>query len=159
MKKFLKTSLIAGSLLLAGPCLLWAQNKPTEQKDQPKGRAQRPLREESRIWIIRGLQAEFATVRKPLPRGTKGLPLNSDGTVDEQELQRRTLGNGTAIRPGEVVQITKIEFRKSSIVFEINGGPKEKRKWYQGVQIGMGGGPSVTRTDPNRRRPWAPLSS
>jgi len=152
MKNLHKIALLLGWLALAGLAQAIAQEKPGEQKGQAKSQAQRPLREQSRIWIIRGLLAERATLRKPLPLGDRGLPLGSDGNVDEQELQRRTTGSGTAVRPGEVVQITKIDFRKSSMVFQINGGPR-KRKWYQGVQVGMGGGPVVTRSDPNQPAP------
>jgi len=37
------------------------------------------------------------------------------------------------------IQITKIEFKAKRIVFEINGGGKKGKKWYQRIQIGTGG--------------------
>lgn len=145
MKLFPHTPLIVVSLAMAG----WLAAGPGDKPDPQKGQPPAKLREQSRVWIIRGIQSEFATVRKTLPRGDRGLPLEADGSVDEKELQQRLAQNGPALRPGEVVQITKINFRKDSIVFEINGGNKQKRKWYQGIQIGTGGGPAVTRTDTN----------
>jgi len=96
------------------------------------------LRDESRVWIIRGLSSEYATTRKPLPRGNKGLPLRADGKIDEQELTQRLTDKGPAVRSGDVVQITAIEFQKDKIIFQINGGGKGKGHWYDRVQIGMG---------------------
>jgi len=37
------------------------------------------------------------------------------------------------------IQTTKIEFKAKRIVFEINGGGKKGKKWYQRIQIGIGG--------------------
>jgi len=34
------------------------------------------------------------------------------------------------------IQTTKIEFKAKRIVFEINGGGKKGKKWYQRIQIG-----------------------
>jgi hypothetical protein len=39
-------------------------------------------------------------------------------------------------RPGMPIQTTKIEFKAKRIVFEINGGGKKGKKWYQRIQIG-----------------------
>lgn len=96
------------------------------------------LREESKVWIIRGLSSEYATARKPLPRGDKGLPLRSNGKIDEKELTQRLTDKGAAVRPGDVVQITAIKFEKDKIIFQINGGGKGQGHWYDRVQIGVG---------------------
>ncbi len=96
------------------------------------------LRPQSRAWIVRGLTAEFATVKKTLPRGQEGLHLQTNGQVDEKELEKQLVNNGPAVRPGELVQITKIDFQKDRIVFDINGGGKKKRKWFQNIEVGMG---------------------
>ena len=37
------------------------------------------------------------------------------------------------------IQTTKIQFKAKRIVFEINGGGKKGKKWYQRIQIGIGG--------------------
>jgi hypothetical protein len=145
MKLFFAALLIAVPLALTAP----PEDKPAaQQKTQPAPK----LREQSRVWIVRGLLAEFVTVRKAMPRA-KEFPLQSDGTVNEQDIQKRIAESGTGLRPGDVVQITKIDFRKDAIVLELNGGGKQKRRWYDGVQIGTGGGPTVTRTDPNQPPP------
>ena len=115
-------------LALALPCLLWAGSNPAK-----------PLTRESRLQILRGLHSELATAKRALPRGEDPVPLDSEGQVDEEELQHLIGTNGAALRPGERVQITKIDFRKEEIIFELNGGGKEKSKWYQKIQIGFGG--------------------
>ena len=115
-------------LAVALPGLLWAGSKPAST-----------LSHESRLQILRGLHSEFATLKKALPRGEEPVPLDSQGQVDEEELQHLTGMNGVALQPGERVQITNIAFRKKEIVFDLNGGGKEKGKWYQRIQIGFGG--------------------
>ena len=51
-----------------------------------------------------------------------------------------------AAKPGDRVVITNVVVQDKSIVFEINGGPKKKEKWYQHVQVGMG--PVMTTPGP-----------
>src|SRR5713101_6780065 len=83
------------------------------------GASDKTLQPQSRAFILRGLLAEFATVKKALPKGTDGLKLKTDGTVDERSLQIQLTNYGPALRPGEVAQITKIEFLHDKIKFEI----------------------------------------
>jgi hypothetical protein len=48
---------------------------------------------------------------------------------------------GPALKPGDQARITQIVFKQKSILFEINGGPERKKKWYEHVEIdAMGGG-------------------
>jgi hypothetical protein len=101
------------------------------------------LQPKSRAYIVRGLLAEYASVKQTLPLGSEGLKLKTDGTVDERSLQIQLTNFGPAVRPGEVAQITKIEFLKDKIKFEINGGGKKKRKWYQNIELS---GPVSGRT-------------
>ena len=53
--------------------------------------------------------------------------------------RRSARESGPAARTGDLVQITKIDIDDDKLVLQINGGFKGGRKWYQGVQIGMGG--------------------
>jgi hypothetical protein len=49
-----------------------------------------------------------------------------------------------------LVQVTRIEIEDDKIVLQINGGFKGGRKWYQGVQIGMGGNTApISNNDTN----------
>jgi hypothetical protein len=96
------------------------------------------LKPESRMAIIRGLTAEYASLKVPLPRGKKGLLLSSDGKVDEQSLKREIVQNGTAFSQNILVQITEVDIEAKAIIFEINGGGKKKTKWYDHVEVGVG---------------------
>src|ERR1035437_9348027 len=96
------------------------------------------LKPESRMAIMRGLTAEYASLKVPLPRGKKGLLLSSDGKVDEQSLKREIVQNGTAFAQNILVQITEVDIESKAIVFEINGGGKKKTKWYDHVEVGVG---------------------
>ena len=96
------------------------------------------LSPQARMEIIRGLTAEYASLRVPLPRGKKGLTLTSDGKVDEESLKHEITQYGTAVAPNVLVQITAIDIQSKEIVFEINGGGKRKTKWYEHVEVGMG---------------------
>ncbi len=100
---------------------------------------EKSLDELGRILLIRSLDREIAVAKVPLPRGKHGLFLNDKGEVDQERAKKEFLKNGTAIQPGLPVEITKIEFKHHTIVFEINNGGKKHEKWYQHIEIGMGG--------------------
>jgi len=112
----------------------------------PKALAQRgPITTEQRLMLIRGLQAEFVFLKRTFPMGQKGLMVkNGDVSPDEKVIRQLSADHGIAGRVGDKAQITSIELRDSSIVFEINGGPVKKTKWYQRIQVGgMGGMTSI----------------
>jgi hypothetical protein len=101
------------------------------------------LMPEDRVEIIRGLTAEYATVKAFLPRSKKALPFNSDGSYDKKQWEEFGREMGPAARVGDLVQVTKVEIEGDKILLEINGGVKSGRKWYERVEVGMG-----TRTSP-----------
>lgn len=103
----------------------------------------RKITGEGRISLIRGLNAELGFARKPFPFGKLGLKLNAKtGTItpNDQELEGVIAGYGPAVKPGDRARITNLKFKDKSIVFDINGGPVKKKKWYERIQLsGMGG--------------------
>lgn len=105
---------------------------PRAQADQQR------LTREGRIEIIRGLLKEIAVAKFPLPRGKRGIKVDSKGDLDKSKAQSELHTNGVAIKPGMPVEITKITFKSEEIVFEINGGGKSGKKWYQRIEVGMG---------------------
>lgn len=129
---------IASALLGSGIVLLacsavpavWAgKNKP------PK------LTSENRLGIVRSLGYEYATTRKPLPAGKKGLEIKATGDVDERTLRQELANHGAAVPTGDIIQITGIEFKSDQIILEINGGGKaKKKKWHERIQVSVGGG-------------------
>jgi hypothetical protein len=94
---------------------------------------------EDRVELTRGLTAEYATVKILLPRSKKALEFESTGTYDKKQWTEISRESGPAARTGDLVQVTKIDIEDDKIVLQINGGFKGGRKWYSGVQIGMGG--------------------
>ncbi len=119
-------------------------------KDSPEG-----LTDENRVAIIRGVSSEFARTRITLPRGNKPVVLNDKGEYNENDLKVILMKFGPAVDVGQEVQITRVEFRKEDILFDINGGGKKKRKWTEHVQVGIGG----ATTPLGRSNPEAPTGS
>ena len=103
------------------------------------------LTEQDRIELMRGLVAEYATVKQLLPRAKKALPFESTGSIDKQAWQAASREYGPAGRVGDTVQITKVFIEADKLVLQINHGFNGGRKWYDGAQIGggMGGNGSM----------------
>lgn len=107
------------------------------------------LTDEDRVEIVRGLTAEYATVKAYLPRSKKPLPYQSTGAYDKAKWQQLGTELGPAARVGDLVQITKVDIEGDRIMLEINHGLKGKGHWYDHVQVGMGGmGGPVSQQQP-----------
>src|SRR5690348_4667081 len=98
---------------------------------------------DERVELVRGLMAEYATLKALLPRSKKPLPYESSGAYDKKKWEEVSKEFGPAARVGDLVQITRVTLEDDNILLEINGGLKSGRHWYDHVQIGMG-----TRTSP-----------
>ena len=114
--------------------------KPEEKK--PVVLPDRKLTNTGRMEIIRGMTAELGYARKPFPFGKNGLMLKDGKLVNptEEQLQQMLTMYGPAVKVGERAHVTDVKFRDKSIIFEINGGPQKKKKWYEHIEVsGMGG--------------------
>lgn len=111
------------------------------------------LTDDDRIEILRGLTAEYATVKTYLPRSKKPLEFDSKGTWDKDKWQQAGREFGPAARIGDMVQITKVGIESDKIVLEINGGMKGKGHWYDRVEVGMGGGMAPVNGQQNSNAP------
>lgn len=100
------------------------------------------LTQEQRRELLRGLTAEWATAKISLPMSKKALPFDSIGTWDEEFWRDANYKNGPAARPGDMVQVTKVEVDDNKIKIEINDGSKKGSFWDR-VQISGGGTQSV----------------
>ncbi|HMC58113.1 MAG TPA: hypothetical protein VKJ01_02860 [Candidatus Solibacter sp.] len=119
---------------------LWPASLPAGSK----------LTNDERIELVRGLTAEYATVKALLPRSRKPLEFEAKGDYDKAAWAAIAKETGPAARTGDLVQVTRIEIEDDKIVLQINGGFKGGRKWYQGVQIGMGGNTApISNNDTN----------
>ena len=129
-------------LLSSGSCLL-----------APAYAADKKLTEDDRVEILRGLMAEYATVKTVLPRSKKPLPFDSTGTWDKQAWADANRQFGPAARVGDEVQVTRVTIEGEKILLEINHGSKGTGSWRDHVQVGMGGGMSPVYTQQNSNAP------
>ena len=111
------------------------------------GAADQQLTRESRLELIRGLAHEIAVVKVILPRGKKGMFLSSQGQIDEAKVNGELRQHGVAVRPGTPVEITKVKIDSNRILFEINGGGRKGKKWYQRIEIGGSAGVTTIAPD------------
>ncbi len=102
--------------------------------------AQDKLSFDDRVEIVRGLTAEYATLKAYLPQSKKPLTFESTGKYDPKEWEEIGKQTGPAARTGDAIQITKVTLEHDKILLEINGGITSGRKWYDHVSVGMGGG-------------------
>ena len=117
---------------------------------------QKKLTQDHRVEIMRGLMAEYATVRVPLPRSIKPLDVKTDGSFDKQQFDQAAKAYGPAGRVGDLVQVTHVDIEKDSILLEINGGLRKRGGWKDHVQIGMAGPVSGGVTQVNGQPTNAP---
>ncbi len=112
---------------------------------------QKKLTTDQRVEIMRGLVAEYATVKMPLPCSPKPLELDTHGAWSQSKWDAAAKQFGPAGRVGDLVQITSVDIGKDSITLVINNGMKKKGGWRDHVQVGMGGpmGTSSSSTNPN----------
>lgn len=106
--------------------------------------ADQKLTFDDRVEIVRGLMAEYATVKQFLPRSKKPLPFESTGKYDAKAWEEAGKEMGPAARLGDLVQITKVTLDDDKILLEINGGVKSGRGWKDRIEIGMGGSGRTT---------------
>ena len=102
---------------------------------QPKNK----LTTEERLELVRGMTAEYATAKIMLPKAKRPLPVNEVGrAVQQDKWDKAAKELGPAAKPGDALQITRVEVNVDTVLLEINGGMKSGTKWYDRVQIGMG---------------------
>ena len=125
------------------------------EPQQPSKKSDR-LQPESRLQLVRYISGEFVKLVKPLPGGKKGFRYQVGQPPNEQVLRQLIANNGAAGSSGDMVQITKIEFKSQEIVLDINGGGKGRTRWRDRIQIQMGGTrPQSTVTDSRNVAPMA----
>lgn len=132
MQRSLSSLLVTAFLLL--PLAAFAgDNKPAQPSDK--------MTNQTRLLIMRDLQAERVFVRTVFPRGETGLTIkNGKVTLSDRQVASLVAQNGMAAKPGDRVVITNVDFKDKAIILEINGGGKKHQKWYQHVSVGAGGG-------------------
>lgn len=137
------------AILLAGTLLLASAAADSKSKPSSSPSGVHPMTKETRMMVIRDLNAEHVFARTFFPMGQKGLALKN-GKIEPgpEKIQELLADHGSAAKPGDRIMITNVEIRDRYIHFEINGGPKKKSKWYQHLEVGgMGGTTPVAPPD------------
>ena len=137
-------------------------NKQPAVKNElpPELQGHPPVTKQTRMELIRTMQAEFGFAKKLIPKGEKGLQLTSNGqiTPDDQSVAMQVATYGPAAKPGDKLQITDVVIKDSQIIFDINGGSKKKGHWYDHVQVGGGGGMVPVHQEKGINNPGCTLS-
>ncbi len=103
---------------------------------------EKKLSTDQRVELLRGLTAEYATAKVPIPKSPKNLEFQAGGGYDVTEWGGANRQYGTAARVGDILQVTKVDIGHDKITLELNGGSKLKRKWSDHIEVGMGGNTS-----------------
>jgi hypothetical protein len=144
MKSCRISALLVLVLLFAATALAGDQ-KPASPSKPAK------ISKQTRMELVKLVNAELVYVRTPFPMGRDGLKLK-DGVVTPSgvELQQLMSVFGPAAKNGDAARITDVVFKDNFIHVEINGGPIRKQKWYQHISIGGSGGSTpIAPSDPN----------
>ncbi len=116
------------------------------QSDAQKKSKSATLQEQTKLDLIRYVSGEFAKATRNLPAGKEGFLLYVGKPLSPELLERAVATHGAAVHVGDAAQITKLEFRDHSIVVDVNGGGRGKKRWRDHIQIGMGGSIPTART-------------
>lgn len=116
------------------------------QTPAPSGPKSPTLQDSSKLSLIRYVSGEFAKATKPLPAGKEGFWLYVGKPVNAEMLDRAVATHGAAVRTGDNVQITRLEFRDHQIIVDLNGGGRGKKRWRDRIHLEVGGLPTATTT-------------
>lgn len=146
----MKPRFVPALFLLVLTCV--AMVGASDGQASPQSSAPPPhMSKQTRMDMIRAFTAELVYIRTSFPMGKKGLTLKN-GVVSPsgEELQRMVAMWGPAVKAGDQARLTAIAIKDDRIHFEINGGPVKKTRWYQHIQVGVGGNQgSASPTDQN----------
>src|SRR6185295_3863320 len=115
-----------------------AGEDPQQQAAAPSQPRKGRLQERSKLDLIRYVSGEFAKAAKSLPAGKEGFLQFADKPLNQELLDRAVATHGAAVRAGDNAQITKLEFRDHTIVVDVNGGGRGKKRFLDRLQIDMG---------------------
>ena len=94
--------------------------------------------------ILRTVIADQAAARIGLPFGTDGVEVSDSGEINKEKLEKDIKKNGQSIEVGKVVTVTEIAFAENKIEVELDGGGKNKKSFFDRIQVGIGAGNRTT---------------
>ena len=94
--------------------------------------------------ILRTVIADQAASRIALPFGDDGVEVSDSGQVNTDKLNKDIKKNGQSIETGKIVTVTDISFDDDKIAIELDGGGKNKKSFFDRIQVGVGTGNTTT---------------
>jgi hypothetical protein len=99
---------------------------------------------DARFDILRTVIADQAAARIGLPFGNDGVELSDSGEINKEKLEKDIRKNGQSIEAGRVVTVTDVAFDDDRIEIELDGGGKNKKSFWDRIQVGIGSGNTTT---------------
>src|SRR5205085_4248097 len=99
---------------------------------------------DAKFEILRTVIADQASARIAMPFGTDGVELSDMGEINKEKLDKEIKKNGQSIETGKVVTVTEIAFDDDKIEIELDGGGKNKKSFFDRIQVGVGMGNQTT---------------
>ena len=93
---------------------------------------------DAKFEILRTVLADQAASRIGLPFGKDGVELSETGEINKQKLDGDIKKNGQSITVGKVVTLTEISFDDNKIEVELDGGGKNKKGFFEHLEVGVG---------------------
>ena len=129
----LRSSAGSGTFSSADEIAIFPSDLPRDEQQEPSTDAQgqtksTTLQESSKLELIRYVSGEFAKATRALPAGKEGFIHHVGKPLGEELLQRAVATHGAAVNVGDNAQITKLEFHEHSILVDVNGGGRGKRR-------------------------------
>jgi hypothetical protein len=111
------------------------------------------ISQDSKFEILRTVIADQAAAKINLPFGADGIDLSDEGQIDQEKLNKDIKKNGQSIEIGKVVTVTQISFDDDKIELELDGGGKNKKGFFDRLEVGMGSQTTpVSRDDPKKAK-------
>ena len=108
---------------------------------------------DAKFEILRTVIADQAAARVGMPFGTDGIELSDSGEVNREKLEKEIKKNGQSIEIDKVVTVTEISFDDNKIEIELDGGGKNKKGFFDRLEVGVGSQTTpVSRDDPRKAK-------
>jgi hypothetical protein len=111
------------------------QTKSDHSKKSQSG----PLKDDTKLTLVRYVDGELVRVVRSIPSGKKGFHVKAGAPLDERALRIALASAGSAINPGDRAQVTDLEFKDKQIIVDVNGGGKGRTRLRDRIHLEVGG--------------------